>query len=403
MDQFRRHLDWIDGRHDRMCRLVADWSALNSGSYNVAGLGRCADAILPELDPLGGRIEAVDLPPHRVVDDAGQPAERPLGRLIRATTRPDAAVRVLLGIHYDTVYGPEDPFQRPERADEHTLRGPGVADAKGGIVVMLTALAALERSPFADRIGWDLFLNPDEEVGSPGSGPVIAEMAPGKAAGLVFEPSLPDGALVGERKGSGNFTAVVTGRSTHAGRDPQLGRNAIHALAGFVTAVAAMNDHDAGVTVNVGRIAGGGPVNVVPNLASCRFNVRVKTSDQQRVVERNLNVLTRTINGHNGYTCRLHGGFAAPPKPLDAGLLRLLAVVADSGRALGLDLSWRPSGGVCDGNRLAAAGLPTVDTLGPRGGDLHSSGEYVRLDSLVERAKLTALLLMRIAAGEVLV
>src|SRR5438067_197905 len=129
MDRYSPHLDWIDGQHDRMCRLVADWSALNSGSYHIAGLGRCADAILPELEPLGGRVETIDLPPHRVVDDAGQGAERPLGRLIRATKRPDAAVRVLLGIHYDTVYGPDDPFQHPERVDDHTLRGPGVADA----------------------------------------------------------------------------------------------------------------------------------------------------------------------------------------------------------------------------------------------------------------------------------
>jgi glutamate carboxypeptidase len=86
---------------------------------------------------------------------------------------------------------------------------------------------------------------------------------------------------------------------------------------------------------------------------------------------------------------------------LDEGTHQLLEAVADCGRLLGLDLSWRPSGGVCDGNRLAAAGLPTVDTLGPRGGELHSPREYVRLDSLVERAKLTALLLMRLAAGDV--
>jgi glutamate carboxypeptidase len=380
MDGFAPHLAWIDSRRERMARLVADWANINSGSHNPAGLERCAGAIRPELERLGARITTQE-------------------GVIIASKRPEAPVRVLLGIHYDTVYGPDDPFQRVTPTDENTLNGPGVADAKGGVVVMLTALEALERSPYAARIGWDLFLNADEELGSPGSTPIIERLAAGKVAGLLFEPCLPDGALVSERKGSGNFTATIAGRSAHAGRDPQNGRNAIHALAEFVMSVAGWTDLDRGVSVNVGRVEGGGPVNVVPDRASCRFNVRVRTAEQQHEIERGLKQLSDNVNRRQGYSLNVEGGFTAPPKPLDASTLRLLETVRACGKELGLPIDWRPSGGVCDGNRLSAAGLPTVDTLGPRGGELHSWREYLLLDSLTERAKLAALLVMKLANG----
>jgi glutamate carboxypeptidase len=380
MSGFAPHLAWIDSQRERMVRLVTEWANINSSSDHPAGLERCAGAILPELE----RFDA------RVTNEQG---------VIVASKRPDAAVRVLLGIHYDTVYGPDDPFQRVTRADENRLNGPGVADAKGGIVVMLAALEALERSPYAGRIGWELFLNPDEELGSPGSSPLIARLATGKVAGLLFEPCLPDGAMVSERKGSGNFAAIMSGRSAHAGRDPQNGRNAIHALAEFVVSVSGWTDLDRGVSVNVGEIEGGGPVNVVPDRASCRFNVRVRTPEQQREIERRLRDWVASFSRREGYRLTLEGGFTAPPKPLDAPTLRLLETVRDCGRELSLPIDWRPSGGVCDGNRLAAAGLPTVDTLGPCGGELHSPREYLLIDSLTERAKLAALLLLTLAVG----
>src|SRR5262249_20987572 len=145
---------------ERMVRLVTEWANINSGSNHLAGLERCAGAIRPVLERLGPTITS----------EQG---------VIVASKRPEAPVRVLLGIHYDTVYGPDDPFQRVTQIDENTLNGPGVADAKGGIVVMLTALEALERSPFAGRIGWELFLNPDEELGSPHSSPLIPRLAAG--------------------------------------------------------------------------------------------------------------------------------------------------------------------------------------------------------------------------------
>ena len=145
---------------------------------------------------------------------------------------------------------------------------------------MLTALKALEASPLAGKIGWEVLLNADEEIGSPGSIGVIKQIAARCDLGLLYEPALPDGTLVSWRKGSGNFSFVVRGKAAHAGREFEKGRNAIVAASRLIDEIANLNT-DPEVTYNAGRISGGGPLNVVPDLAIGRVNVRVKTVEQQ--------------------------------------------------------------------------------------------------------------------------
>jgi glutamate carboxypeptidase len=341
------------------------------------------------------------MPKDCEIDPAGHRVETPIADAISIRKRPAAPIKIFLCIHMDTVYGPEHPFQTVRQVDGNTINGPGVADAKGGLCVMLIALEALERSPFADQIGWEVLINSDEEIGSPGSGPLLKQCAQRNQIGLLFEPALPDGALVGERKGSGNFDAIIRGRSAHAGRDFHHGRNAMHAAAALVVALDELNRTMPGVTVNVGRIDGGGPSNVVPDLAVVRFNCRIPTPHFQARLEGELKRIVEEIDQRDGINVELIGGFRSPPKIVDPPTQKLFDQVADCGRELGLSLTWRSSGGVSDGNKLAAAGLPVIDTLGPRGGNLHSTEEFLLLDSLTERAKLTALLLMKLGAGEI--
>jgi glutamate carboxypeptidase len=400
MTPFPEQLAWIVTQSDQMRRLVTDWAGINSGSRNLAGLTRMLEQLKTAFAPLADELEVLDLPPQRVVDPAGQVVPVALGQALLIRRRPQAPQRVFLGIHMDTVFGSDHPFQAVSEDEPGILRGPGVADAKGGLAVMLIALEALERSGLADRIGWDVLINPDEELSSPGSGPLFAECAGRCRIGLVFEPALPDGTLIGQRKGSGNFTLVVRGRAAHAGREFHAGRNALHAAADAITQLDRLNDPGGGITFNTGRIDGGGPVNVVADLAVMRFNVRVVTPQEQQRVERELQRVLADLNAREGISAELHGQFGTPPKPLNEPTQRLLEHIAECGRQLGLQIGWRPSGGVCDGNRLAAAGLPTVDTMGPRGGDIHSDREYLILDSLTERAKLTAMVLMKFAGGE---
>jgi len=400
MNPYAPILSRIDAQAERMRDLVAGWVNINTNTRNLDGLARMAAVLQQHLTNLGITVKQVPLPPEQIVDSRGNVISVPLGRALHAVVRPQAPLRVFLNIHTDTVYPADDAFQVAELLDANTLRGPGVIDAKGGLAVMLIALEAIEGSTVAANIGCEIFINPDEEIGSPGSASFFAAAAKRNHLGLLFEPAMPDGALVAERKGSGNFSLVVRGRSAHAGRDFSAGRNAVLAAADFAIRVNQINATLPDVTVNVAKIEGGGPPNVVPDLAVLRLNARVARREDQEKVELELNAAAHEIATRHGVSGTLHGHFASPPKQLDAPTRVLCAHIESCGKELGIPVSWRPSGGASDGNKLAAAGLPVIDTLGPRGAKLHSPEEFLLLDSLTERAKLVTLLLLRLATGE---
>lgn len=393
-------LSAVDARRAEMLATLRQWAEINSGSYHLAGLDRMRGELRAAFASLGGTMSEVELPPATSIGSRGEMVSMPVGKALVVRKRPDAAVRVLLVIHYDTVFPADGPFQRTELLDGgEVLRGPGVVDAKGGIVVMLEALRALESSPWAEHLGWEVILNSDEEIGSVGSAALLREAAARNHLGLVFEPAWADGSIVGPRKGSGNYTVVVRGRAAHAGRDFEKGRSAVLALAALL---ARLENPPPGVIVNCGQIEGGGAAtNVVPDLAIARFNVRATSADDQRVVESLVNDAADHVRRRDGITVSVTGGFTSPPKPLDARSKVLLDHVLACGRDLGERMNVVASGGTCDGNKLAAAGLPVVDSLGPVGGDLHNDREHVRVESLPWRAKLTALLMMKLASGEI--
>ena len=384
----------LDGTCDTMLAQILAWSAINSGSRNLPGLAVVAEHLAAAFAPLG-TVTFHDPAPCTVIDAAGN--ERPLlhGRNLHIMCRPDAPVRILLTGHMDTVFASDHPFQACKWLDENTLNGPGTADMKAGIAVMLAALTAFEASPFAANLGWDVILNSDEEVSSPGSTPLLIAAANRCHLGLTYEPALPDGTLAGARKGSGNFSAAITGRAAHAGREPEKGRNALLAAADLALRLKALTAED--LSVNPAKIDGGGPNNIVPDQAVLRWNMRPSTPAAQARAEAAIKALTAEIAAAHDVAIHTHGRFARPPKPLDANQLRLFHLVRDCGAAIGLPINWRDTGGVCDGNNLAATGLAVVDTLGPRGGAIHSSDEFLCTDSLEERAKLSALVLMRVA------
>lgn len=392
-------LSWIDAQADRMRSLVLEWANINSGSSNIEGLAKLSDALKRPFGVLG-EVREHDLPPEQIIDSRGNAVSFPLAKALSIQQRPQAPLRVFLGIHMDTVYAADDPFQQVEQIDSNTLRGPGVIDAKGGLAVMLVTLEALERSGVAGSLGWELVINPDEEIGSPGSAPLFAEAARRNHFGLLFEPALPDGAMVSERKGSGNFSLVIKGKSAHAGRDFHLGRSAVVAASEFAVQAHRINGRMGDVTVNIGRIDGGGPVNVVPDLAIVRLNARVTRKEEQQQVQQELANIASEVAARHEVTSELRGHFASPPKMIDDKTRMLMHHTEHCGRDLGIPITWRSSGGASDGNKLADAGLPVIDTFGPRGGNLHSPQEFLVLDSLTERAKLATLLLLKLATGE---
>jgi glutamate carboxypeptidase len=174
------------------------------------------------------------------------------------------------------------------------------------------------------------------------------------------------------------------------------------ALAELIVRVDALNNQLGNdITLNCGRVEGGGAVNVVPDLAIGRFNVRVTQRDDVPRVEEALKRVARDVEqAREGINISWHGTFASPPKEFDERSGRLLELIQECGRSMGLELDAKPSGGASDGNRLAAAGVAMIDSMGPLGGEIHSEREFVKVETIAQRAKVTSLVLESLATGD---
>lgn len=393
-------IDRVDESHRDMSDMVRIWAAQNSGSYNRKGLAAMRELLKVRFESLGGKIEERVLPPGESISPQGESKAVIYELALQVTVRPEAPVQLVLTGHYDTVFPEDSHFQSVRDVDADTINGPGTADMKGGILVMHHALSVLEQSDKAANVGYKVLLSPDEEIGSPGSNAPLMELGRTADLGLTYEPALADGSLAGARKGSGNFALIVRGRAAHAGREHHLGRNAIAAVAEFTGRLEALNGGRDGVTFNMAKIDGGGAVNIVPDLAIGRFNVRMQNEADMIWIDAQLTELVRELNMKDGIDAELTGGFTRPPKPMAPANAMVFDWVKQAGALLGQDIRWAPSGGVCEGNNLWAAGCPNVDTLGVLGGDIHSDREFMKLSSLVDRARLSAVILLKLASGE---
>lgn len=389
-------LEGID--QSAMLDAVLRWAAINTGTANLAGLDTMAAQLADAFAVLPGDVTLVDAAPVAAINAAGNTVTQGNGRHLVLRVRPQAKRRFLLTGHMDTVFPIDDPFQQVRWLDDDTINGPGTADMKGGIAVMLEALKALETMPDTAAIGYDVLLNSDEETGSLSSAALIADLAQGKFAALTYEPSaLPDGTLAHARGGSGNYAITFRGRAAHAGRNPQDGRNALVAAADCAVRLKQMSHAD--LPINPARIDGGSANNVVPDLAILRFNIRPRTTAAAEDFKSDFKDLLHLLEMQHEVAIHCHGGVTRPPKPVDERAQKLFDLVRASGAALGQKIGWQNSGGVCDGNNIAACGIPVVDTMGVRGGSIHSPNEFMIVPSLGERAALSALVLHRLATG----
>ncbi len=384
----RTALNWIESQQNVMEALVEKWATINTYSFNLLGLKFLSQKLSKSFSVFKEPVQFIPLN-----------SKEELAPVLSIQKRPHALKQVLLVNHFDTVYPLNTPISELKKKG-NVLKGPGVTDSKGGIAVMLKALEAFEQTPWAKDVGWRVVLTTDEEIGSPGSSKIWPKIISKFDLGLVFEPCLPNGNLVGARSGSANFTLEAHGRSAHAGRNLKDGRNAIEALAECIYKIESFIKREKNVTINFGYWEGGGPVNVVPDKATARFNVRMNSVDDYVSTKNKIQNLINDIQRKRKVRLALTSILTALPKPLTPKTLKLLQAFKQCGRELGLDLSWEKSSGVCDGNRLQALGLPTIDTLGAQGGRLHSPDEFLLLRSLSERVKLTTLFLSKWARGE---
>lgn len=395
---------WQAEIQKELTELVWQWADINSSWDNPRGLELLAKRLEQVWQPLADEYTRVEMAPRLQLDMQGRQQQAPVSQALVFTKRPQASYRLLLVGHMDTVFGLSSPFQRCHLADAgRLLVGPGVTDMKGGLAIMYAAMRSVEAAlaDFSPDFGWQVIVNTDEEIGSPSSANLLMDSAQQSQVGLVFEPAFPDGALVSSRKSSANLAVVAQGRSAHVGRNFSEGRNAIVALAKFICELEAMlaKGWQDTVTLNVGTINGGSTANVVAERALCQINLRAATLASVHKLYQEMEQMISEHNSHSDITLKLYKLHMRAHKPFDEPAQQLFALSQRCALELGLDpLDCRPTGGVCDGNILAGAGLATLDTLGAVGGKIHTEEEYLLLESLPKRSALVAQIIYKLSS-----
>lgn len=373
---------WLRNREPEILALLRSFVETESPSHDKTAVDRLAQNVAGEWKERGAKIEIVRQ--RRVGNEilAKLPFRRKFGRQI-----------LVLG-HMDTVYPMGTLAKTPFRLDRTRAWGPGTFDMKGGLVIALAAVEALRAFELFPRRDITLLWTSDEETGSGESRSIIEREARKSEAVLVLEPSFgQDGCLKTERKGVGEAKLVVTGRSAHAGIDPQNGVNAVHELALQITGLLKLNNPKRGTTVQANVIGGGTVTNVVAAQASALVDVRVARLADGRALNRKLHALRPILPGAK---IEIIGGVNRPPMEKTPRSRALFAHAQKLAAEMEVNLGEASTGGGSDGNFTAAVGAPTLDGLGAIGDGAHSPREHVLINSLSERAALLAALLVTI-------
>lgn len=387
----------IASRRAEMERDLERFVAIPTGTGHESGLAELRGIFRARLAALGATIDEIGGDPRPAwIVQPGQRADAAPPVSLRAVQSRGAGRPVLITGHLDTVHDPFGSFQTLSRESSDRAVGPGAIDMKGGLVAMLFALEALAAEQIP--VSWTVLLNSDEETGSLHSQRAIRAEARACAAaggiGLAMEPALPDGSLVLERLGSCTFRIECEGRAVHAGRDFAHGVSAVNALATKILDASRLVDLEKGTVVNVGPLEGGKATNIVADRARGWGNARFRDAACEDELKRGLFALATSPDAPLPRT-RLEYESNRPAKPETPAVRALAEEIRAIGAALDQSVGFGKSGGVSDGNLMQAEGLPTVDTMGPVGGNLHRTDEYIELNSLVPRASMLAILLAR--------
>jgi glutamate carboxypeptidase len=357
---------------------------IESGSFTKAGVDEVETWMADRLEALGATITR-----HHNQD---------LGDTVVATfDGPSAGATVMLIGHTDTVFDVGTLAERPYEVRDGNIMGPGASDMKSGLLVGLYALAALRALGPADRdwlpVGKLIYVvNPDEEIGSPLSEPIIAELAQGADAAFVLEGARANGDIVSARKGMMHLRATIVGRAAHAGVEPENGRSAVLEAAHKTLALHALNGRWDGVSVNVGAINGGTRPNIVAGSAVMSIDMRAATRAAQDDAEAAIvAILEASTVPDIETTVEITALHRPMEKTVESTKLvdRAVAIASE----LGFTLEDTSTGGGSDANTTAGAGVPSIDGLGPVGGNDHTPIEYIELDSIVPRTTLLAALI----------
>lgn len=366
-------------KHDWLLEFIEALVAIESPSDDPTAVNRCGVELARRLEAIGGAVSRI---PSATAGDH-----------LRATFGSGQRQILLLG-HFDTVWPVGQLARMPLKRDGGRLYGPGIFDMKAGIALAaLATRAVIERNALSSsRIV--MLWTTDEEIGSGTSRALIEAEASKSAAVLVFEPSLPGGALKTSRKGVGQFEMIARGVSAHAGLDPGKGVSAIRELARQIIAIDDLQDPAHGVTLTAGVVSGGTRANVVPAEARATIDARAITRADADRVQRAMHALRPQIAGAQ---LEVTGGFDRPPLERSPEGVKLFELARDVANEIGVALEEGSAGGGSDGNFTAALGIPTLDGFGAIGDGAHAIHEHVEIDALIPRAATIAGLLARLA------
>lgn len=360
---------------------------IDSGSFSPAGVNRIADVCERRFWDHGWQVERLQ---HEPSGEEEQLGDLVIGRL----PGDDGGPRVLLVGHTDTVFDDGTAAERPFTIEGDVARGPGVSDMKSGLLGGIFALEALQELGLP--MGNVTYVcNPDEEIGSPFSGPVIRELAQVADVALVLESARENGDVVSQRKGVIDFTIDLTGRAAHAGVEPERGRSAVLEAARVVLALQELNGRWPGVTVNVGTIGGGTRSNVIAAQASMMVDVRSPEGATLDEVEAEIGRIAASPADPDVMVEAVGRRWHRPMEKSEAGQ-RLVDTAKEVASEIGFELQDGATGGASDACTTSAAGVPTLDGLGPIGGGDHAPGERIDLTSVVPRVTLLAGLVTRV-------
>ncbi|MGA9161290.1 MAG: M20 family metallopeptidase [Actinomycetota bacterium] len=375
------------GRREDFIDALREMVNIDCGSYTPDGVDRIADLCQ-------GRFEAGGWAVERIRHEPAGGHER-LGDLVIGRLRGSGRTRILMIGHMDTVFDPGTVAERPFRIEGNRAFGPGVTDMKGGLLTGFFAVEVLQAAGFEDFGTITYICNPDEEIGSPWSRETILAEAKRADAALVLEGARENGDIVSSRKGVLDVRLEIEGRSAHAGVEPERGRSAILEAAHKTVALQALNGRWPGVTVNVGVVHGGTRPNVVAERCVLEVDVR---SPQESTFEQAGAAVERIANEHavpDVTVTTVSNGWHRPMEKKEGGA-KLAALATQVAAELGFELKDAATGGASDANTTSGAGVPSLDGLGPIGGDDHGPNEWLDLSSIVPRISLLAGLLSRL-------
>ncbi|WP_449444798.1 M20 family metallopeptidase [Ureibacillus acetophenoni] len=377
-------LDYLQSKEQEMLIMLERLVNKDSGSHCKKGVDAIGKIISNEYKLLNFGVDVVE--------------QREVGNHLFLRHKDAKNPKIMILGHLDTVYKEGTVKERPFVIRGTRAYGPGVIDMKGSHVTLLYAIKALIEAGEDEAVkNVHILLNSDEEIGSNTSHVLIENVALGKQYALIMEPARSDGSIVSSRRGGGHYELKVYGKASHAGIAPEEGISAIEEISHKIIKLQRLNKLLEGVNVNVGIVKGGESANVICPYAEAVIDIRIDSIEQGNLVDQEIKKIC-SIADVPGAVIELKGGIHRSPMIKGEGTLKLLEMIQEVSAEMGLTIKDVATGGNSNASFTSNVGVPTIDGLGPIGGNAHSDHEYLEIASLVERSLLLAKIIKRLSA-----